>query len=86
MLEEDEARYEEHFERHIKAGLTGTLGFLRFVGQLVDMYVPRAVDTFIITAGGSQPKKHHADPATGGAHGDRRHAAPGPDMEDGPAV
>lgn len=89
MQEEDEARYDESHERRVKSGVVGTLGFLRFVGQLVDIYLPRVVDMFIVTAGGnvghSNPKKHHSDPATSGPEGDRSNFAPGPEPDDEPA-
>lgn len=88
MQEEDEARYQESHERRVKSGVVGTLGFLRFVGQLVDIYLPRVVDVFIATAGGNVahgPKKHHSDPATSGPDADRNNFAPGPDLDDKPA-
>lgn len=82
MQEEDERHYGESQERRVKSGVMGTLGFLRFVGQLVDIYVPRVVDMFIATTGGNvghAPKKHHTDPATSGPDD---HFAPGPDLDD----
>ncbi len=89
LQEEDEARYDESQERRVKSGVMGTLSFLRFVGQLVDIYVPRVVDLFIASSGGNvgtNPHKHHhhPDPASSGPDGDRRAFAPGPDTEDGP--
>ncbi len=88
MQEEDEARYEESHERRVKSGVVGTLGFLRFVGQLVDIYLPRVVDVFIVTAGGNvvhSPKKHHSDPATSGPDAAHSNFAPGPELDDNPA-
>jgi len=88
MQEEDETRYEESHERRVKSGVVGTLGFLRFVGQLVDIYLPRVVDVFIATAGGNVShgsKKHHPDPATSGPDAERSNFAPGPELDDNPA-
>jgi len=85
MQEEDEMRYGELEEKRVKSGIMGTLGFLRFVGQLVDIYLPRVVDMFVATAGGSVggAKIHRSDPASDsrGTAG-RGTFAPAPDDED----
>lgn len=62
--EEDEQRYAETLQGQGQAGIWGTLGVYKFVGQLVEIYVPRAVDV-LISATGGRPAPKNRPPGDG---------------------
>ena len=57
-------------QKKVKAEVWGSLGFLRFLGDIVNMYIPNVVNVFIVAAGGSKsgPKnENYSDaPSLGG--------------------
>lgn len=65
-----EEQYTERHDERLRSHMDGTLGTFRFLGQVIDIYLPRMVDTFMAVATGRaiQTEEHrHAptDPATG---------------------
>ncbi len=52
LFEEDEELYKNHHET-IRQNLMGTLGVFRFVGQIVEVYLPRVADMIISFSGGN---------------------------------
>ncbi len=65
IQEEDEQRYAGSFLDIGRAGIWGTLGVYKFVGQLVEVYVPRAVDVLICAAGARSSHKNRPPDAPG---------------------
>ena len=57
----------------LKENLLGTFSTYRFIGSVIDVYVPRVVDLFIAIAGGEEKPniaeekstKYRKDPASG---------------------
>lgn len=58
----------ENNKQKIKGDIWKTLGVFKFVGQIVDAYVPKLVDLFIIASGGRASEedryKPDSDPGT----------------------
>ncbi|MBK7871142.1 MAG: hypothetical protein IPJ74_10905 [Saprospiraceae bacterium] len=52
LQEEEEVVYKERHEEKVRSGLLNSLGMFRFVGQVVDMYLPKLFDLLIMAAGG----------------------------------
>lgn len=52
IFEEDEELYKNHHET-IRQNLMGTLGVFRFVGQIVEVYLPRVADMIVSFSGGN---------------------------------
>lgn len=52
LQEEEEQIYLERHEKKVRAGLLSSLGVFRFVGQVVDMYLPKVFDLLILAMGG----------------------------------
>ena len=51
LQQEDEQRYKPAIDR-IKADLNGSMDLYRFIGQIVEVYVPRFIDMVVMTSGG----------------------------------
>ncbi|MFN7119329.1 MAG: hypothetical protein ACK4TA_21200 [Saprospiraceae bacterium] len=52
-LEEDaEQIYSERHEERVKAGILNSLNAVRLVGHVLDMYLPKIFNLFIVAAGG----------------------------------
>lgn len=64
ILEEDEQQYAEERSEKDRAGIWGMLGAYKFVGQLVEMYVPRAIEVLISAVGGTPARPPHEPPDT----------------------
>ena len=41
-------------QKKVKSEVWGSLGFLRFLGDIVNMYLPNVVNVFIVAAGGNK--------------------------------
>jgi len=68
LQQEDEERYKPNTDQ-IKSDLNGSMDLYRFIGNIVEMYVPRFFDMMVVTSGGSpgesQPP-HEMPPPMGG--------------------
>lgn len=67
--ERDFNRSNAQFQEKVKAEVWGSLGVLRLIGQIVEMYLPKVVDVFIVASGGSASKnkdKYSDAPSLGG--------------------
>ncbi len=65
LLEEDEQRYNERYDARIRSNLTGSLGLFRFVGHMLDTFLPKIFDLFVVSLGGrikSNDARHDASP------------------------
>ncbi len=50
----------------IKSNLGGTIKIYRFIGQIVELYLPRVVDLFVLLGSGDKsPSKRRKDPGSG---------------------
>lgn len=63
LFEEDGDRYKNHHET-IRQNLLGTLGVFRFVGQIVEVYIPRVADMIVSFSGGNAPEDTPLPPPT----------------------
>ena len=73
LQEETERAYEntEALQSKVKSEVWGSLGLLRFLGQLVNIYLPNVVDVFVVAAGGKGPanrEKYSDAPSLGGVN------------------
>lgn len=68
LQQEDEERYKPEIDR-IKADLNGSMDLFRFIGNIIEIYVPRFFDMMVVTSGGSQkkvrPPHEQPPPSTG---------------------
>lgn len=62
ILEEDEQQYTDERRDKDRAGIWGMLGAYKFVGQLVEMFVPRAIEVLISVVGGPADRPPHEPP------------------------
>ncbi|MCB0608740.1 MAG: hypothetical protein H6562_02515 [Lewinellaceae bacterium] len=82
LFEEDGDRYKNHHET-IRQNLLGTLGVFRFVGQIVEVYIPRVADMIVSFSGGNAPEDtplpppHHEPPSSGAPMGPNDHGPVG---------
>jgi hypothetical protein len=68
--QQEEVYYSSEGGDKLKKGVTGTLTTFRFIGDVIDVYLPRVVDMFIAISGGSvdsdrASKGKKNDPASG---------------------
>ncbi len=56
LLEEYEAQLNQEKQDSIKNGIWGTLGVFKFIGVMVDMYVPKMFQMLIELSGGAEQK------------------------------
>lgn len=56
LLMEDEERYKPEVD-NIKEDLNGSMDLFRFIGNIVEIYLPRFFDMMVVTTGGSSTKK-----------------------------
>lgn len=66
MQEQNLETFEKGPRQQMRNELTGTLGTIRFLGSVADVYLNRMVDTFIGMAGGLNPKQEEPNPDDGG--------------------
>lgn len=52
LMQEEEENYQRLQEDRVHSKVWGTLSLFRLVGDLVDVFVPRVVDVFVMVAGG----------------------------------
>jgi len=54
QLEEEQARqYDTTRRQSVQNNLMGTIGVFKFIGQIVDVYLPAMIDVLISAAGGN---------------------------------
>lgn len=69
--EQEEHYYSSGGGNNLKKELMGTLSTFRFIGDVIDVYLPRVVDMFIAISGGNSPESGNKsgdernDPASG---------------------
>lgn len=61
IQEEDEQKFLGARQDNSRAGIWGTLGVYKFVGQLVDVYLPKAVDVLISATGAPASRRAPGD-------------------------
>lgn len=49
---------------NVRGQVWQSLGFFRFVGDIVDAYIPKLLDAFILATGGRANDNEHNDPAS----------------------
>lgn len=54
LQEENEEQYYTEHGSDLRDNLLGTFSTYRFIGDIIDVYVPRVVDLFIAIAGGGE--------------------------------
>lgn len=68
LQQEDEERYKPEIDR-IKADLNGSMDLFRFIGNIIEVYVPRFFDMMVVTSGGikqkTRPPHDQPPPSTG---------------------
>jgi hypothetical protein len=65
LMQEEERRTPPPPPR-IKNNLGGTMKVYRFLGQVVELYLPRVIDLFILLSGGEKPQTgSRKDPGSG---------------------
>ena len=60
LQEEEERIYQERHERNVRSNLLHSLGVMRFVGQVVDMYLPKIFELFVMALGGKSEEHQTA--------------------------
>ncbi len=55
ILEEDEQYYALHWQEQGRAGLRSALEVYKFIGRIVEVYVPRAVDVLLSATDAGHP-------------------------------
>lgn len=68
--QQEEHYYTSEGANNLKKDVMGTLTTFRFIGDVIDVYLPRVVDMFIAISGGSltdnrKEKGRRNDPASG---------------------
>ncbi len=63
IQEEDERYYAQQWHEKGRAALQNTLSFYKFLGQIAEVYVPRAVEVLLsATDAGQKPAGRHRSP------------------------
>lgn len=57
LMEEDEEAHYPNLSSQIQTNVENTLGIFRFFGQIVEVFLPKVVDTFIAMSGGDPTEK-----------------------------
>lgn len=89
LQEEDERTFGAQHDEHIRSSLWGSLSFFRFIGHLVDMFIPKVFEYFISTAKGNTTgnPKRTSEPPSQGPSAKRGDISPGsPDDGESPRV
>lgn len=83
LQQEDEERYKPEIDR-IKADLNGSMDLFRFIGNIVEIYVPRFFDMMVVTSGGGKVKTNNPNEQLPPSTGRDEHGPKGPpDLERG---
>mgnify|MGYP006289035297 FL=1 len=64
LYEEEEYAYQTNHQHKVRANIWGTLGLFRLVGDLVDVFLPRVMDVFVM-ASGARAEKSERGPLRG---------------------
>lgn len=74
LQKETERAFEssDRLQKKVKSEVWGSLGFLRLLGDMVNMYLPNVFNVFIVSAGGKKSdfksEKFSDAPSLGGMH------------------
>ena len=66
-------------EKRVRSGLGSTLGTVRFLGKIADVYLTRLVDTMVGLAGGNALDDDPNNPPGGGGPPNLPSSSPGPE-------
>lgn len=50
LYEEEEYTYRENHQHKIRTNIWGTLGLFRLVGDLIEVFLPRVMDVFVMAS------------------------------------
>lgn len=53
LMEEEEQNLGIQGQNNIHSNVWGTLGIFRFIGEIVDVYLPKVFDLLVVAAGGT---------------------------------
>lgn len=83
LQQEDEERYKPEIDQ-IKSDLNGSMDLFRFIGNIVEIYVPRFFDMMVVTSGGGKVKINapHEQPPSSSSRGETGPRGPG-DLDPG---
>ncbi|MCB0562156.1 MAG: hypothetical protein H6573_09015 [Lewinellaceae bacterium] len=72
LEKEQERQYDASKRMHVQNNLSHTFGLFKFIGQIVDVYLPALVGVLISAAGGSSSETNSQGlsrpPSEGGVH------------------
>lgn len=77
LQEEDEERYKPAIDQ-IKSDLNGSMDLFRFIGNIVEIYVPRFFDMMVVTSGGGNLKTNAPHDQSSPSTGRSEHGSKGP--------
>ena len=58
LMAEDEDHYTQLYGDKIRSNVWETMGFIRLVGEMVTMFVPRVFDVFVMATGGGRSEEN----------------------------
>jgi hypothetical protein len=64
LQEENEEIYKKQHEERVKGGILSSLSAFRMVGHVLDMYLPKIFNLFIVAAGGKVSESPLYHPTT----------------------
>ncbi len=77
MTENNFKRWEENNLRQfpqapprVKKDLDGSMGFIRMISKVIEVYLPNVFNMFVIMGGGDNEKDQHPKPPSEGGTGD----------------
>ncbi|MCB0613689.1 MAG: hypothetical protein KDC75_10290 [Phaeodactylibacter sp.] len=72
LEKEQERQYDASKRMHVQKNLSNTFGLFKFIGQIVDVYLPAMIGVLISAAGGSDGESNNPGlnrpPSEGGVH------------------
>jgi len=60
-LEKDSQKQFENKDKQIKENINRSIGFFHFIGDIIELFVPRVVQVFLGISGGPGPNKEVED-------------------------
>lgn len=70
LQEQEENRFLTQDKNQIRENLSATFSSFRFVGDVVDVYLPKVLEMFVVILGGDEDVvKQARGPESGGEHG-----------------
>lgn len=62
LMEEDEETHYPNLSSQVQTNVENTLGIFRYFGQIVEVFLPKVVDTFIAMSGGDSDAELDSSP------------------------